>query len=112
MALRHLGRLYVGDYGDEVEIDGRFTHQQESAEMIGVSRQSVTTLLVCPEKAGDIRREGRRLFIPSEEFGTARGAGRPRRAPPEHGALGAGSREESKAGHVILEVSAASLEGC
>ncbi len=65
MALRHLGRLYGIDHGDEVEIDGRFTHQ-EIAEMIGASRQSVTTLLVCLEKAGDIRREGRRLFIPSE----------------------------------------------
>lgn len=62
MALRHLGSLYGIDRGAEIEIDGRFTHQ-EIAEMIGASRQSVTTLLVCLERSGEIRREGRRIFI-------------------------------------------------
>lgn len=62
MALRHLGSLYGIDRGGEIEIDGRFTHQ-EIAEMIGASRQSVTTLLVCLERSGEIRREGRRIFI-------------------------------------------------
>jgi CRP-like cAMP-binding protein len=62
LALRHLGSLYGIDRGEEIEIDGRFTHQ-EIAEMIGASRQSVTTLLVSLERSGEIRREGRRLFI-------------------------------------------------
>jgi CRP-like cAMP-binding protein len=63
MAVRHLGTLYGLRRGEEIEIDGHFTHQ-EIAEMVGASRQSVTTLLVSLEKAGEIRREGRRLFIP------------------------------------------------
>lgn len=65
LALHHLGSLYGITRGDEVEIDGHFTHQ-EIAEMIGASRQSVTTLLMGLEKAGEIRREGRRIFIPSD----------------------------------------------
>jgi CRP/FNR family transcriptional regulator, cyclic AMP receptor protein len=63
MAVRHLATLYGVRRGEEIEIDGHFTHQ-EIAEMVGASRQSVTTLLVSLEKSGDIRREGRRLFIP------------------------------------------------
>lgn len=65
LALRHLGSLHGLDRGDEIEIDGRLTHQ-EIAEMIGASRQSVTTLLMGLERAGEIRRQGRRLFIPSD----------------------------------------------
>jgi len=65
LALRHLGSLYGINRGDEIEIDGHFTHQ-EIAEMIGASRQSVTTLLMGLDKAGEIRREGRRIFIPSD----------------------------------------------
>jgi CRP-like cAMP-binding protein len=63
MAVRHFGSLYGLRRGDEIEIDGHITHQ-EIAEMVGASRQSVTTLLVSLEKSGQIRREGRRLFIP------------------------------------------------
>ena len=66
MALRHLGALYSIDRGGETEIDGRFTHQ-ELAEMVGASRQSVTTLLVPLERAGLVRREGRRIFIPAAQ---------------------------------------------
>lgn len=68
MALRYLGCLYGIDRGGEIEIDGRFTHQ-EIAEMIGASRQSVTTMLVSLERTGEIRREGRRLFIRAEMDG-------------------------------------------
>jgi len=64
LALHHLGSLHGIDRGNEIEIDGRLTHQ-EIAEMIGASRQSVTTLLMGLERAGEIRRQGRRLFIPS-----------------------------------------------
>jgi CRP-like cAMP-binding protein len=64
MAIRHFASLYGLRRGDEIEIDGHITHQ-EIAEMVGASRQSVTTLLVSLEKSGQIRREGRRLFIPA-----------------------------------------------
>jgi CRP-like cAMP-binding protein len=71
MALRHLGELYGIRRGDEIEIAGRFTHQ-EIAEMVGASRQSVTTLLASLEKSDYVRREGRRLFVrPSREAGAA-----------------------------------------
>jgi CRP-like cAMP-binding protein len=63
MALDHLGQLYGIDRGDEIEIDGRFTHQ-ELAEMVGASRQSVTMVLLALEKDGLLRRDGRRFFIP------------------------------------------------
>ncbi|MFC7397327.1 Crp/Fnr family transcriptional regulator [Chelatococcus sp. GCM10030263] len=62
MALRHLGELYGIRRGDEIEIDGRFTHQ-EIAEMVGASRQSVTTLLAALDTSDYIRREGRRIFV-------------------------------------------------
>lgn len=64
MAVRHFGALYGVDRGGEIEIDGHITHQ-EIAEMVGASRQSVTTLLVALERSGAIRREGRRLFVPA-----------------------------------------------
>lgn len=64
MAVRHFGALYGLDRGDEIEIDGHITHQ-EIADMVGASRQSVTTLLVALERSGAIRREGRRLFVPA-----------------------------------------------
>jgi CRP/FNR family transcriptional regulator, cyclic AMP receptor protein len=63
MALGHLGSLYGIAMGDEVEIDGRFTHQ-ELAEMVGASRQSVTMALLALERSGRIRRVGRRFVIP------------------------------------------------
>lgn len=66
MAVRHLATLYGIDRGGEWEIDGHFTHQ-EIAEMVGASRQSVTTLLVSLEASGHIRRVGRRLFVPAVE---------------------------------------------
>lgn len=62
MALHHLGSLYGIDRDGEIEIDGRFTHQ-ELAEMIGASRQSVTMVLLSLEKSRQIRRKGRRIFI-------------------------------------------------
>ena len=64
MAIRHFGTMYGLRRGDEIEIDGHITHQ-EIAEMVGASRQSVTTLLVSLERSGQIRREGRRMFIPA-----------------------------------------------
>lgn len=64
MAVRHFGTLYGLRRGNEIEIDGHITHQ-EIAEMVGASRQSVTTLLVSLERSGEIRREGRRMFIPA-----------------------------------------------
>jgi len=64
MAVRHFGALYGLDRGDEIEIDGHITHQ-DIADMVGASRQSVTTLLVSLERSGEIRREGRRLFVPA-----------------------------------------------
>lgn len=64
MAVRHLATLYGIDRGGEWEIDGHFTHQ-EIAEMVGASRQSVTTLLVSLEESGHIKRVGRRLFVPA-----------------------------------------------
>ena len=66
MALRHLATLYGIDRDDEWEIEGHFTHQ-EIAEMVGASRQSVTTLLVGLEESGHVRRVGRRLFVPAVE---------------------------------------------
>lgn len=66
MAVRHLGILYGIYHGSEVEIDGHFTHQ-EIAEMVGASRQSVTSTLVLLERSGTVRRSGRRLFVPLEE---------------------------------------------
>jgi CRP-like cAMP-binding protein len=63
MALQHLGSLYGIERGAEIEIDGRFTHQ-EIAEMVGASRQSVTMTLLVLERHGQIRRDGRRIFIP------------------------------------------------
>jgi len=63
MTVRHFGALYGVDHGNEIEIDGHITHQ-EIADMVGASRQSVTTLLVALERTGEIRREGRRLFVP------------------------------------------------
>lgn len=65
MAVRHLGNLYGFHRGDEIEIDGHVTHQ-EIADMVGASRQSVTSLLVALEEAGEIRRDGRRLFVPAQ----------------------------------------------
>ena len=65
MAVRHLAALYGARRGGEMEIEGHITHQ-EIADMVGASRQSVTTLLVALEKSGAIRREGRRLFVPIE----------------------------------------------
>ncbi|MEJ8571551.1 Crp/Fnr family transcriptional regulator [Microbaculum marinum] len=62
MALEHLGSLYGIERDGEVEIDGRFTHQ-ELAEMVGCSRQSVTTALQSLERAGRLRRDGRQFFI-------------------------------------------------
>ena len=62
LALRHLGGLYPRESGGEIEIDRLFTHQ-EIAEMIMVSRQSVTTALFALDRAGRIRRRGRRLFV-------------------------------------------------
>src|SRR5690606_25542176 len=62
LALRHLSTLYGIARNSEIAIDGRYAHQ-EIAEMIGASRQSVTTLLVSLERQGEIRREGRRLFV-------------------------------------------------
>ncbi len=64
LALRHLGAVYGINHGNEIEIDGLFTHH-EIGEMIGASRQSVTTMLTHLERSSEIRREGRRLFIPS-----------------------------------------------
>lgn len=64
MAVRHFGTMYGLHRGSEIEIDGHITHQ-EIAEMVGASRQSVTTLLVSLERSGEIRREGRRMFIPT-----------------------------------------------
>lgn len=62
MALDHLGSLYGIDRGGAVEIDGRFTHQ-ELAEMIGASRQRVTTMLLALEGAGRIRRDKGRITL-------------------------------------------------
>jgi CRP/FNR family transcriptional regulator, cyclic AMP receptor protein len=62
MAINYLGEIYGIEHADGIEIGDRFTHQ-EIAEMVGASRQSVTTLLVSLEKAGHIRREGRKIFI-------------------------------------------------
>jgi CRP/FNR family transcriptional regulator, cyclic AMP receptor protein len=64
MAVRHLGALYGLDRGDEIEIEGHITHQ-EIADMVGASRQSVTTQLVSLERSGGVRRAGRRLFVPA-----------------------------------------------
>jgi len=63
MAVRHLANLYGARHSSEVEVEGHITHQ-EIADMVGASRQSVTTLLVALEKSGAIRRDGRRLFVP------------------------------------------------
>jgi CRP-like cAMP-binding protein len=62
MAIDYLGELYGVEHADSIEIGDRLTHQ-EIAEMVGASRQSVTTLLVSLEKSGHIRREGRKIFI-------------------------------------------------
>ena len=62
MAINYLGEIYGVEHADGIEIGDRFTHQ-EIAEMVGASRQSVTTLLVSLEKAGHIRRDGRKIFI-------------------------------------------------
>lgn len=84
MAVRHLGILYGIYHGSDVEIDGHVTHQ-EIAEMVGASRQSVTSTLALLEHSGVIRRNGRRLFVPLadqefEEFlGALPGASRRRK---------------------------------
>jgi len=62
VVLYHLGSLYGISSNGEIEIDGRFTHQ-EIAEMVGASRQSVTMVLLALEKSGQIRRDGRKLFV-------------------------------------------------
>lgn len=66
MAVRHFGALYGFDHGDEIEIDEHITHQ-EIADMVGASRQSVTTLVATLERSGEIRRVGRRLFVPAPD---------------------------------------------
>ncbi|MBL8702156.1 MAG: Crp/Fnr family transcriptional regulator [Alphaproteobacteria bacterium] len=64
LAVRHFASLYGLVRGTEIEIDGHITHQ-EIADMVGASRQSVTMLLIALEKSGAIRRQGRRLFVPT-----------------------------------------------
>ncbi len=62
LALEYLGALYPIERDEEVEIDARFTHQ-EIAGIVRASRQSVTVALTALERAGRIRRSGKRIFV-------------------------------------------------
>ena len=87
MALRYLGDLYPLEREGEVEIDRLFTHQ-EIAEMVMVSRQSVTKALLSLERRGGIRRRGRRILIrrvapPEQEERRTEGRPAPQPRAPE-----------------------------
>jgi CRP/FNR family transcriptional regulator, cyclic AMP receptor protein len=61
--LIHLRYRYGRPVGDEVCIELALT-QQEIADMIGASRQTVSGLLNQMKQKGEIRVAGRRLFLP------------------------------------------------
>lgn len=60
MLLRHLGARYGRRVGDKVTIDMAITHQ-EMADMIGTTRQSVTTVLSKLKREGLLRYHNRRM---------------------------------------------------
>jgi CRP-like cAMP-binding protein len=64
VALRSIGELYGVPRDGGIEISEHFT-RQEIAEMMGASRQSVTMLMLGLEKTGHIRRNGRKIFLPT-----------------------------------------------
>ena len=62
LAIRNIAELYGTPCGEGVLIDGKITHH-EIAEMVGASRQRVTTLLQSLEDLGRIQRSGRRILL-------------------------------------------------
>jgi len=62
--LRRLGHQYGRLAGDEICVDVSLT-QQDLADMIGASRQTVSGLLNRMKDAGQLRVVGRRLYLPA-----------------------------------------------
>ena len=68
--LVELGNRYGETKGDKVKITQRFTHE-EIADMIGVSRETVTKLLGSLKRKGIIEIEGKNIVFHKEKLETA-----------------------------------------
>ena len=65
--LVELGGKYGEENGDKVKITQRFTHE-EIADMIGVSRETVTKLLGSLRRDGTIEFEGKNIIFHKEKL--------------------------------------------
>ena len=68
--LNELGLNYGEDRGEKVKITTRFTHE-EIANMIGVSRETVTKLLGSLKKQGIVEMDGKYIIYHKEKLETA-----------------------------------------
>ena len=68
--LAELGNRYGVEDGDKVKINQRFTHE-EIADMIGVSRETITKLLGSLRRKGIIEFEGKNIVFHKEKLESA-----------------------------------------